>query len=158
MIDIQYSITIISEHEVSLPNWFFAEGERFLSFCRCHRPQEVGVGDVVWLIQAPAWNQTCRSTNDKCEALASAKGCFLCFCFCAPVFIHWTPLTAPLPKRAGQPIGATHLQVQPKSEAVSPSTQPRYSFLLPTNHPPTHNFIVRKQQNHNFCNFVVHKW
>ena len=45
---------------------------------------EVGVRGVGWLIQASAWNQTCCSTNDRCEALASAKGCFLCFCFCAP--------------------------------------------------------------------------
>ena len=37
-----------------------------------------------------AWNQTCHSTNDKCEALASLKGCFLCFCFSPPVFFHWT--------------------------------------------------------------------
>ena len=50
---------------------------------------EGGVGDVVWLIQAPAWNQTCHSTNDRCEALASLKGCFLCFCFSPPVFFHW---------------------------------------------------------------------
>ena len=45
---------------------------------------EVGVGDVGWLVQAPAWNQTYHSTNDRCEALASAKGCFLCFCFGHP--------------------------------------------------------------------------
>ena len=32
-----------------------------------------------------AWNQTCHSTNDRCEALASLKGCFLCFCFSPPV-------------------------------------------------------------------------
>ena len=67
---------------------------------------EGGVGGVVWLIQASAsnhkpkgrffwfvwfaWNQTCHSTNDKCEALASLKGCFLCFCFSPPVFFHWT--------------------------------------------------------------------
>ena len=43
--------------------------------------QEGGVRGVVWLIQAPAWNQTCHSTNDRCEALASPKGCFLCFWF-----------------------------------------------------------------------------
>ena len=42
---------------------------------------EGGVGDVVWMIQASAWNQTCRSANDRCKALASPKGCFLCFCF-----------------------------------------------------------------------------
>ncbi|MDD7577692.1 MAG: hypothetical protein SPK27_02350 [Sodaliphilus sp.] len=35
--------------------WFFAEGERFLSFWRCHRPRgEGGVRGVVWLIQASA--------------------------------------------------------------------------------------------------------
>ena len=43
------------------------------------------------LIQAPAWNQTCRSTNDRCEALASLKGCFLCFCFCAPSIYPLNP-------------------------------------------------------------------
>ena len=52
---------------------------------------EGGVGDVVWLIQAPAWNQTCHSTNDRCEALASLKGCFLCFCFCAPSIYPLNP-------------------------------------------------------------------
>ena len=36
-----------------------------------------------------AWNQTYHNTNDRCEALASLKGCFLCFCFSSPVFIHW---------------------------------------------------------------------
>ena len=39
---IQYSITIMGGREVSRPyrNWFFAEGERFLSFWRCHRPRK----------------------------------------------------------------------------------------------------------------------
>ena len=45
---------------------------------------EGGVRVVVWLIQASALNQTYRSTNDRCEALASPKGCFLCFCFSPP--------------------------------------------------------------------------
>ena len=27
----------------------------------------------------------CHITNDRCEALASLKGCFLCFCFSPPV-------------------------------------------------------------------------
>ena len=42
MIDIQYDITIIGGREVSRPYrvWFFAEGERFLSFWRCHRPRK----------------------------------------------------------------------------------------------------------------------
>ena len=50
--------------EVSRPYriWFFAEGDRFLSFWRCHRPRK----------------------------RAASKGCFLCFCFSPPVFIHRT--------------------------------------------------------------------
>ena len=57
MVDIQYGITIMGGREVLHPYWvwFFAEGEWFLSFWRCHRPRgEGGVGDVVWLIQASA--------------------------------------------------------------------------------------------------------
>ena len=46
---------------------------------------EGGVRGVVWLIQASASN---HNTNDRCEALASLQGCFLCFCFSSPVFIH----------------------------------------------------------------------
>ncbi|MDY4749305.1 MAG: hypothetical protein SO230_01460 [Sodaliphilus sp.] len=45
---------------------------------------EGGVRGVVWLIQATDLNQRCHSTNDRCEALASPKGCFLCFCFSPP--------------------------------------------------------------------------
>ena len=48
---------------------------------------EGGVRGVVWLIQASAWNQTCHSTNGRCEALASAKGCFLCFLFRCPQYL-----------------------------------------------------------------------
>ena len=42
MIDIQYSITIMGGREVSRPYRivFFAEGERFLSFWRWHRPRK----------------------------------------------------------------------------------------------------------------------
>ena len=44
MIDIQYGITIMGGREVSRPYrvWFFAGGERFLSFWRCHRPPQRG--------------------------------------------------------------------------------------------------------------------
>ncbi|MDD7716489.1 MAG: hypothetical protein PUJ20_03340 [Bacteroidales bacterium] len=50
---------------------------------------EGGVRGVVWLIQAPALNQTCHSTNGRCEALESAKGCFFMFFVSVPpVFIH----------------------------------------------------------------------
>ena len=39
-----FNITIIGGREVSRPYrvWFFAEGERFLSFWRCHRPPQRG--------------------------------------------------------------------------------------------------------------------
>ena len=42
IIDIQYNITIMGGRKVSRPYrvWFFAEGERFLSFWRCHRPRK----------------------------------------------------------------------------------------------------------------------
>ena len=53
MIDIQYNTTIIGGREVSRPYqvWFFAEGERFLSFCDAtDLAGEGDVGDVVWLI------------------------------------------------------------------------------------------------------------
>ena len=43
---------------------------------------------VMWF----AWNQTCHSTTDRCEALASLKGCFLCFCFSPPVSPSSIPL------------------------------------------------------------------
>ncbi|MDD7749210.1 MAG: hypothetical protein PUJ41_06350 [Bacteroidales bacterium] len=49
---------------------------------------EGGVGDVVWLIKATALNKTCHSTKDRCEAQATLKGCFLCFCFSPSVFFH----------------------------------------------------------------------
>ena len=57
---------------------------------------EGGVKGVGWLIQASAWNQTYRSTNDWCEALASAKGCFLCFCFGATQYLSTLPCCASL--------------------------------------------------------------
>ena len=52
-------------------------------------PTQGGVGGVAWLITCPAANQTCHSTNDKCEALASTKGCFLCFLFLCHPQIAW---------------------------------------------------------------------
>ena len=52
---------------------------------------EGGVGDVAWLIQAPTWNQTFHSTNDRCEALASPKGCFVCFLFLCPQHLSTEP-------------------------------------------------------------------
>ncbi|MDY3736216.1 MAG: hypothetical protein SO029_04190, partial [Sodaliphilus sp.] len=50
----------------SLPGWFFAEGEWFLSFLRYHRPRgEGGVGVVVWLIQASASNHKPKKSQTK---------------------------------------------------------------------------------------------
>ena len=45
IIDNQYSIKIVGGRELSRPYrvWFFAEGERFLSFWRCHRPRKRAV-------------------------------------------------------------------------------------------------------------------
>ena len=110
MIDIQYGIIVMGGREVSRPYrvCFFAEGEWFLSFWRCHRPRKraalpqiTNQRDGSFGLYMPkanqknrpfglwfmwfAWNQTCHSTNDRCEALASLKGCFFCFCFSPPV-------------------------------------------------------------------------
>ena len=92
MTDIQYGIKIMGGREVSrLYRVFSPKASGFYPFGDATAlAWEGGVGGVVWLIQAPAWNQTCHSTNDRCEALASLKGCFLCFCFSPPVFFHWT--------------------------------------------------------------------
>ncbi|MDY4537637.1 MAG: hypothetical protein SPD46_09915 [Sodaliphilus sp.] len=52
---------------------------------------EGGVGDVVWLIQASAWNQTCHTTNNRCEALASLKGCFFYVFVSVPQYFSAEP-------------------------------------------------------------------
>ena len=68
-----------------VPTGFFAEGERFLSFWRCHRPHWggrrwcCGVADSSICLKSD-----CHSTNDRCEALASLKGCFFMFLFQSP--------------------------------------------------------------------------
>ena len=95
MVDIQYSITIMGGREVSRPYRFFSpKASGFYPFGDAtDLAGEGGIGDVVWLIHASAWNQTYHSTNDKCEALASPKGCLLCFCFSPPVFPHWANLS-----------------------------------------------------------------
>ena len=96
MVDIQHDTTIMGGREVSRPYrvGFSPKASGFYPFGDATAlAGEGGVGDVVCLIQASAWNQTCRNTNDRCEALTSLKGCFLCFCFCAPLpwFSHWSP-------------------------------------------------------------------
>ena len=93
MIDTQYGIAIMGGREVSRPYWvcFSSKASGFYPWGDATAlAGEGGVRGVVWLIQASAWNQTCHITNDRCEALASLKGCFLCFCFSSPVFFHWT--------------------------------------------------------------------
>ena len=55
------------------------------------------------------------------------------------------PLTVPSTRR--------NIQARP----CHPTDTASLFIFLPTNHTPTRNFIVRKQQNHNFCNFVVYK-
>ena len=49
--NIQYGITIMGGREVSRPYRivFFAEGERFLSFWRCHRPRK-RAALVMWCV------------------------------------------------------------------------------------------------------------
>ena len=86
MISWKEVITIMGGREVSRPYRFFSpKASGFYPFGDAtDLAGEGGVGDVVWLIQASAWNQTCHTTNDRCEALASPKGCFLCFCFSPP--------------------------------------------------------------------------
>ena len=75
-----------SYQEIILSLGFFAVKRRavFILLAMPPTSTEGGVRGVGWLIQASACNQTCRSTNDRCEALASLKGCFLCFCFSPP--------------------------------------------------------------------------
>ena len=77
MVDIQYGIKIMGGREVSRPYrvGFSPKASGFYPFGDATAlAGEGGVSAVVWLIQAPAWNQTCHSTNDRCEALASLKG------------------------------------------------------------------------------------
>ena len=84
MVDIQHDTTIMGGREVSRPYrvGFSPKASGFYPFGDATAlAGEGGVGGVVWLIQASAWNQTRHTTNDKCEAQASLKGCFLCFCF-----------------------------------------------------------------------------
>ena len=91
MADIQYGITIMGGREVSRPYrvCFSPKASGFYPWGDATAlAGEGGVRGVVWLIQASASNQTCHITNDRCEALASLKGCFLCFCFSSPVFFH----------------------------------------------------------------------
>ena len=80
--------------EVSRPYrvWFFAEGEWFLSFWRCHRPRK-RVALVMWRgwfkPQLEIRHATALTTGAK--HWHRRKAVFYVFCFSAPpVFILWT--------------------------------------------------------------------
>ena len=87
MIDIQQDITVMGGREVSRPYrvWFFAEGERFLSFWRCHRPRK-RAALVMWggwfKPQLEIRHATALTTGAK--HWHRRKAVFYVFCFCAP--------------------------------------------------------------------------
>ena len=87
MVDIQYNIIVMSGRELSRPYrvWFFAEGERFLSFWRCHRPRKrAALG--VWC----GWFKPQLEIRHATALTAGAKhwhrqkAVFYVFCFGAP--------------------------------------------------------------------------
>ena len=90
MIDAQYNTTIMGGREVSRPYrvWFFAEGERFLSFWQCHRPRWggrrwwCGVADSSLGLKSdmPQHQRQVRSTG-------IAKRLFFMFLFLCPQFL-----------------------------------------------------------------------
>ena len=75
--------------EVSRPYrvWFFAEGERFLSFCRCHRPRK-RAALVMWC----GWFKPRLEIRHAATLTIGAKhwhrqkAVFLCFCFWASIY------------------------------------------------------------------------
>ena len=74
----------MGEREVPRPYrvWFFAEGEWFLSFWRCHRPRgEGGVGGVVWLIQALSLKSDMPQCQRQVRSTGIAKRLFFMFLF-----------------------------------------------------------------------------
>ena len=87
MVDIQQDITVMGGREVSRPYrvWFFAEGERFLSFWRCHRPRK-RAALVMWggwfKPQLEIRHATALTTGAK--HWHRRKAVFYVFCFCAP--------------------------------------------------------------------------
>ena len=93
MTDIQYGIKIMGGREVSRPYrvWFFAEGERFLSFWRCHRPRK-RAALVMWC----GWFKPQLEIRHAAVLTTGAKhwhrqkAVFYVFVFVPPVFIHWT--------------------------------------------------------------------
>ena len=93
MIDIQQDITVMGGREVSRPYrvWFFAEGEWFLSFWRCHRPRK-RAALVMWggwfKPQLEIRHATALTTGAK--HWHRRKAVFYVFVSVPPAFIHWT--------------------------------------------------------------------
>ena len=75
----------------SLLGWFFAEGERFLSFWRCHRPRK-RAALVMWC----GWFKPRLEIRHATALTIGAKhwhrqkAVFYVFVSVPPVFIHWT--------------------------------------------------------------------
>ena len=98
IIDIQYDTTIMGGREISRPYrvWFFAEGERFLSFWRCHRPHWggrrwcCGVADSSLGLKSdmPQHQRQVRSTG-------IAKRLFFMFLFQSPSIFPLSPSPSP---------------------------------------------------------------
>ena len=65
--------------------WFFAEGERFLSFWRCHRPRKrAALGCVVWLIQALSLKSDMPQRQRQVRSTGIAKRLFFMFFVSVP--------------------------------------------------------------------------
>ena len=86
MVDIQYSITIMGGREVSRPYqvWFFAEGDLFLFFWRCHRPRWGG---------RRRW---CGVADSSLSLKSQTKGTVLLVCICQRHTKRTVPLVCDL--------------------------------------------------------------
>ena len=88
---------MISWKEVASPKRFFMVGTRYFasasnnwySIWYYNYGRTWSITSLPGLVFRRRREVFIHSTNDRCEALASLKGCFLCFCFSSPVFIHW---------------------------------------------------------------------
>ena len=93
IIDNQYSIKIVGGRELSRPYrvWFFAEGERFLSFWRCHRPRKRAALGVWcgWFKPQPEIRHATALTAGA-KHWHRQKAVFSVFVSVPPAFIHWT--------------------------------------------------------------------
>ena len=88
-----WKLTIWRGREFSRPYrvWFFAEGERFLSFCRCHRPRKraaLGVWGGWFKPRLEIRHATALTIGAK--HWHRQKAVFYVFISAPPVFIHWT--------------------------------------------------------------------